>query len=156
MNTSLPVLLLVPSLLGMLPHSPVPLTDCSLAAKKKSIIQLLFKVKMRVRLSQFFFPPFVCRTLQTAFFATQKQEISKFHSKRDLFPRVEAQKSNILKSSLLKVFYIAEPKRSKSRSNFLGNAGPTTPERTFIDDRLSFVLTGISGELFQHFESTVD
>ena len=64
---------------------------------------MLFKVKMRVRLSQFFFPPFVCRTLQTALFSTQKQEISNFHSKRDLlilFPREEAQKSNILKSSL--------------------------------------------------------
>ena len=38
MNTSLPVLLLVPSLLGMLPQSPVPLTDCSLEAKKKKAL----------------------------------------------------------------------------------------------------------------------
>ena len=58
-------------------------------------------------------------------------------------------------------FYIAEPKRSKSRSEFQGNEGPSTLGRTFIDvslsfDRLLFNLSGISGELFEHFESAVD
>ena len=58
-------------------------------------------------------------------------------------------------------FYIAEPKRSKSRSDFQGNEGPSTLGRTFIDvslsfDRLPFNLSGISGELFEHFESAVD
>ena len=47
---------------------------------------------------------------------------------------------------------IAEPKRSKSRSDFQGNEGPSTLGRTFIDvslsfDRLPFNLSGISGEL---------
>ena len=58
-------------------------------------------------------------------------------------------------------FYIAEPKWSKSRSDFQGNEGPSTLGRTFIDvslsfDRLPFNLSGISGELFEHFESAVD
>ena len=52
-------------------------------------------------------------------------------------------------------------KRSKSRSDFQGNEGPRTLGRTFIDvslsfDRLLFNLSGISGELFEHFESAVD
>ena len=46
-------------------------------------------------------------------------------------------------------FYVAEPKQSKSRSNFQGNEGPSTLGRTFIDvslsfDRLPFNLSGIS------------
>ena len=58
-------------------------------------------------------------------------------------------------------FYIAEPKRSKSLSEFQGNEGPSTLGRTVIDvsfsfDRLLFNLSGISGELFEHFESAVD
>ena len=58
-------------------------------------------------------------------------------------------------------FYIAESKRSKSRSDFQGNEGPSTLGRTFIDvslsfDRLLLNLSGISGELFEHFESAVD
>ena len=59
------------------------------------------------------------------------------------------------------VYYSAEPKRSKSRSDFQGNEGPSTLGRTFIDislsfDRLPFNLSGTSGELFEHFESAVD
>ena len=58
-------------------------------------------------------------------------------------------------------FYIAEPKRSKCRSDLQGNEGPTTLGRAFIDiclsfDRLPFNLRGISGELFEQFESAVN
>ena len=54
-----------------------------------------------------------------------------------------------------------EPKRSKSLSEFQGNEGSSTLGRTVIDvsfsfDRLLFNLSGISGELFEHFESAVD
>ena len=57
--------------------------------------------------------------------------------------------------------FILQPQRSKSRSEFQGNEGPSTLGRTFIDvslsfDRLLFNLSGISGELFEHFESAVD
>ena len=55
----------------------------------------------------------------------------------------------------------ADSKRSKSRSNFLGNAGPRTPGRAFIDvslwiHRLSYVRSDIPGELFERFESALD
>ena len=91
---------------------------------------------------------------------TKVGQITKKHQQRSFlvsclgpaFPR---------SSSDFSTFNSPEPKRSKSRSNFLGNAGPRTPGRTFIDvslsfDRLSFNLSGISGELFEHFESAVD
>ena len=59
-----------------------------------------------------------------------------------------------------KDFCTAEPKRSKSRSDFQENEGPSTLGRIFIDvslsfDRLAFNLSGILGELFEHFESAV-